>query len=45
MLNIGIKEIIIIALILFLLFGAKKVPQLVRAIMSGIGEFNGLFRR
>ncbi|MDZ4839574.1 MAG: twin-arginine translocase TatA/TatE family subunit [Bacteroidota bacterium] len=36
---IGITEILIIAGILLLLFGGRKIPQLMRGIGEGIGEF------
>ena len=35
----GTQEIIIIAIVLILLFGAKKIPQLMRGMGSGIKEF------
>ncbi len=35
----GTREIIIIAVIIVLLFGAKKIPELMRGIGSGIKEF------
>lgn len=36
---LGQTEIIIIVLIIVLLFGAKKIPQLMRGMGSGIKEF------
>ena len=35
----GTQEIIIIAIVVILLFGAKKIPQLMRGMGSGIKEF------
>ncbi|MCB0408865.1 MAG: twin-arginine translocase TatA/TatE family subunit [Flavobacteriales bacterium] len=35
----GTQEVIIIAIVLILLFGAKKIPQLMRGMGSGIKEF------
>lgn len=35
----GTQEIIIIAILVILLFGAKKIPQLMRGVGSGIKEF------
>jgi len=35
----GTQEIIIIAIVLILMFGAKKIPQLMRGMGSGIKEF------
>ena len=37
--NLGTTEILIILLILFLLFGAKKLPELARGIGKSLGEF------
>jgi len=36
---LGTQEIIIIAVLVILLFGAKKIPQLMRGLGSGIKEF------
>ncbi|MBA2746378.1 MAG: twin-arginine translocase TatA/TatE family subunit [Flavisolibacter sp.] len=36
---LGIKEILIILVIILLLFGAKRIPQLMRGVGSGIREF------
>jgi sec-independent protein translocase protein TatA len=35
----GTLEIVIIALILILLFGGKKIPELLKGIGKGIQEF------
>ena len=35
----GPREILIIVLIIVLLFGAKKIPELMRSIGSGFREF------
>lgn len=37
--NIGSTEIIIIALILILLFGGKKIPEFIKGIGEAIREF------
>ncbi len=37
--NFGLGEIGIIVVIFLLLFGAKRIPQLARALGSSIGEF------
>lgn len=37
--GLGFKEILIIALIIIVLFGAKKIPELMRGMGSGIKEF------
>ncbi|MBW8358386.1 MAG: twin-arginine translocase TatA/TatE family subunit [Weeksellaceae bacterium] len=37
--GIGFREILIIALIIIILFGAKKIPELMRGMGSGIKEF------
>lgn len=36
---IGIKEILIIVLVIVLLFGAKKIPELMKGFGTGIKEF------
>ncbi len=36
---IGLQEMIVIFLIVLLLFGAKKIPELARGIGKGMGEF------
>ena len=36
---IGATEIILIALVFVLLFGAKKIPELMRGLGSGLKEF------
>ena len=36
---LGGQELIIIALILLLLFGGKKIPELMRGIGKGVKEF------
>lgn len=36
---IGGQEILIIALIILLLFGGRKIPQLMRGLGKGIKEF------
>ncbi|HVK96206.1 MAG TPA: twin-arginine translocase TatA/TatE family subunit [Flavisolibacter sp.] len=35
----GFNEILIILIIILLLFGAKKIPQLMRGLGQGIREF------
>lgn len=37
--GIGITELIIIALIVLLLFGAKRIPELMKGIGKGIRSF------
>lgn len=36
---IGMQEMMLIFLIILLLFGAKKIPELARGIGKGMGEF------
>jgi sec-independent protein translocase protein TatA len=36
----GIQEIILIALVLLVLFGAKRIPGMMKNIGKGISEFN-----
>jgi sec-independent protein translocase protein TatA len=37
---IGTQEIIIIAIIILLLFGGRKIPELMRGLGRGVREFN-----
>ncbi len=37
--SIGAPEIILIIAVILLLFGAKKIPELMRGLGSGIKEF------
>ncbi len=37
--NLGAGEIIIIALVVLLLFGGKKIPELMRGLGKGIKSF------
>jgi len=37
--NLGAGEIIIIALVVILLFGGKKIPELMRGIGKGVRSF------
>ncbi|MBR1637131.1 MAG: twin-arginine translocase TatA/TatE family subunit [Bacteroidales bacterium] len=38
-LNLGAGEIIIIALVVLLLFGGKKIPELMKGIGKGVKSF------
>jgi len=38
--SLGWNEILLIALIVLLLFGGKKIPELMRGLGKGIREFN-----
>lgn len=37
---IGTNEIIVIAIIILLLFGGRKIPELMRGLGKGVREFN-----
>lgn len=41
--NIGIAEITLIAVIILVLFGGKKLPELARGISDSIKEFKKAF--
>ncbi len=38
--NLGGSEIILILLVVLVLFGGKKIPELMRGLGQGIKEFN-----
>lgn len=38
--NLGGSEIILIAFLILLLFGGRKIPELMRGLGKGIREFN-----
>ena len=41
--NLGLPELLIILLVVIILFGAKKIPDLAKGVGKGIREFkNGL---
>lgn len=37
--NIGLPEILIILVVIILLFGAKKIPELAKGLGQGLKEF------
>ena len=37
--NLGTPEIILIALVVLLLFGGKKIPELMRGLGKGVSQF------
>ena len=42
--SVGFREILIILLIVLILFGAKRIPELMRSMGKGISEFKGGLR-
>ena len=44
MFGLGTKEIVIIAVVLVLLFGSKKIPELAKGITDAIRHLRGAFR-
>ena len=43
MFGIGTRELIIIAIILILLFGAERIPKLAKSIVDAIRHLRGAF--
>jgi len=41
LIGLGINELLVILLIVLVLFGASRVPQLMRGLGQGIREFKG----
>ena len=39
--SIGFREILLVLLIVLVLFGAKRIPELARSLGRGITEFKG----
>lgn len=44
MFGLGTKEIVILAVVLVLLFGTKKIPELAKSITEAIRHLRGAFR-
>ena len=44
MFGLGTKELIIIAVVLVLLFGAKKIPELAKSVVDAIRHLRGAFK-
>jgi TatA/E family protein of Tat protein translocase len=44
MFGLGTKEIIIIAVVLVLLFGSKKIPELTKNIVEAFKNLTGAFK-
>jgi sec-independent protein translocase protein TatA len=44
MFGVGTKEIVIIAVVLVLLFGATRIPALAKAIAEAIKSLKGIFK-
>lgn len=42
--NLGFREILIILLIVVILFGAKRIPELMRGMGQGVKEFKAGMR-
>ncbi|MCX6791058.1 MAG: twin-arginine translocase TatA/TatE family subunit [Candidatus Gribaldobacteria bacterium] len=44
MFGLGTKEIIIIAVVLVLLFGSKRIPELAKSIVDAVRHLKGVFK-
>jgi sec-independent protein translocase protein TatA len=42
--NIGVTEVIVVAVVLIILFGGKKLPELAKGLAEAIKEFRNAFR-
>ena len=41
--NLGSSEILLVGLVLFLLFGGKKLPEITRGLINSIKQFRAEF--
>lgn len=39
MMGMGINELVVVLIVVVLLFGGKKIPELMRGVGKGLGEF------
>ncbi len=44
MFGLGMQELIVIFLIVFLLFGAKNIPEIAKGLGKGLKEFKNAFK-
>ena len=44
MFDLGTKEIIIIAVVVVLLFGSRKIPELAKSVVEAIRHLRGAFK-
>lgn len=44
MFGLGLQELIVIFLVVFLLFGAKNIPEIAKGLGKGIKEFKNALR-
>ena len=45
MFGLGTKEIIIIAVIIILLFGSKKIPEVTKNLVEAVKNLTGIFNK
>ncbi len=44
MFGLGTREIVIIAVVLVLLFGSQKIPELAKSIVEAVRHLKGVFK-
>lgn len=44
MFGLGTKELVILAVVLVLLFGSKKIPELAKSIVDAVKHLRGAFK-
>lgn len=44
MFGLGTKELVILAVILVLLFGAKRIPELAKSLVEAVRHLRGAFK-
>lgn len=42
--NVGPSELLLVGLVLFLLFGGSKLPELTRSLLEGLRQFRSSFK-
>ena len=44
MFGLGTREIVVIAIVVILLFGSKKIPELAKSLAEAVRHISGIFK-